>query len=412
MNYALEFQDVSKVYRLGGYHRSIRSALTGLVRRHQSQSEREVKAVDRLSFKVRQGEAVGLIGRNGAGKTTVLRLLSRVTQPTSGTLAVDGRLSALIQLGAGFHPDLSGRDNIYLNGAILGLSRAEIRSRFDEIVAFSELEEFLDTPVKRYSSGMYARLGFSVAVHVSPDVLLVDEVLAVGDTAFQYKCMRKMRDFVEEGRSIIFVSHNLQAVQGLCQRALWIDHGKLRFDGPTEDAIDAYLTQLQQDSLAGVKGGSLSSGGELQITGVVLRNGNGRETNEFGSGEDIVVELSYRSEGVVKAPNFTVGIADQGAGLLFLATTLLDRRNHRDLHGTGTVSCRFIDVPLMPKTYQVWGEVRDERGLGYIVAWQPMGAFRVVTPPRELMLSPGELISVAHLKADAPVYVRHTWRIA
>src|ERR671930_2677328 len=184
---------------------------------------------------------VGLVGQNGAGKTTTLKLLAGITRPTRGRVQTRGRVASLINLGAGFHPELTGRENILLNGVILGLTRREVRARFDDIVAFAELGPYLETPVKRYSSGMYARLGFAVAVHVDPDVLLVDEVLSVGDVAFQDRSIRKMLAFRDSGRGILFVSHNLSAVEMMCQRSIWLDHGRVRLEGPTAEVVQAYL---------------------------------------------------------------------------------------------------------------------------------------------------------------------------
>jgi lipopolysaccharide transport system ATP-binding protein len=198
-------------------------------------------ALDDVSFSVNVGEVVGIIGRNGAGKSTLLKILSRITRPTSGWAEIHGRLGSLLEVGTGFHPDLSGRDNIYLNGAILGMRRAEIDRRFDEIVAFSGVERFLDTPVKRYSSGMYVRLAFAVAAHLEPDVLLVDEVLAVGDAEFQKKCIGKMQSVVRHGRTVLFVSHNMSAVKALCDRAVLLEAGRATADGPVDAVIDRYL---------------------------------------------------------------------------------------------------------------------------------------------------------------------------
>src|SRR5256885_6409026 len=204
-------------------------------------SKEDFWALRNVSFEVRQGEVVGIIGRNGAGKSTLLKILSRITEPTEGKVTLRGRVASLLEVGTGFHPELTGRENIYLNGAILGMSRAEIRKKFDEIVAFAETEKFLDTPVKRYSSGMYVRLAFAVAAHLEPEILVIDEVLAVGDAEFQKKCLGKMESVARTGRTVIFVSHNMVAVQNLCSRALWLSSGKLLGIGTTADVIRSYL---------------------------------------------------------------------------------------------------------------------------------------------------------------------------
>ncbi|MBC7365673.1 MAG: ABC transporter ATP-binding protein [Undibacterium sp.] len=212
----------------------------------------EFWALRDVSFSVQPGEVVGIIGRNGAGKSTLLKILSRITEPTAGRIALRGRVASLLEVGTGFHPDLSGRENIYLNGAILGMSRLEIRANFDEIVAFAEIERFLDTPVKRYSSGMYVRLAFAIAAHLEPEILIVDEVLAVGDAQFQKKCLGKMRDVANSsGRTVLFVSHNLGAVQSLCTRGLYLEKGVCRFVGPIDQTVDRYLRAgLDTSSLA------------------------------------------------------------------------------------------------------------------------------------------------------------------
>jgi lipopolysaccharide transport system ATP-binding protein len=207
-------------------------------------------ALKDVSFAVRSGEVVGIIGRNGAGKSTLLKVLSRITEPTTGRVTLEGRVSSLLEVGTGFHPELSGRENIFLNAAILGMTRAETALKFDEIVAFAEIERFLDTPVKRYSSGMYMRLAFAVAAHLEPEVLVVDEVLAVGDAEFQRKCLGKMQDVSRGGRTVLFVSHNLAAVRALCSRAVWLDQGRVAFDGDVESCVDKYQAQTARAAAA------------------------------------------------------------------------------------------------------------------------------------------------------------------
>src|SRR5919202_1475009 len=228
---AVELDHVSKRYAIGP-----RAGVFGPGKRQD-----ELWALRDVSLRLEAGESVGLIGHNGAGKKTVLKLLAGITRPTHGTAHRHGRVASLINLGAGFHPELTGRENILLNGVILGLTRREVRARLDQIVEFAELERYLDTPVKRYSSGMYARLGFAVAAHVDADVLLVDEVLSVGDVAFQDRSMRAMLAFRDSGRGILFVSHNLSAVEMMCQRTIWLDHGRIRQQGPTAEVVRAYL---------------------------------------------------------------------------------------------------------------------------------------------------------------------------
>ncbi len=251
----IKVQNLIKEYIIGGRrerHRTVReelagrlkSSLRGLRRRGGGPGPGErFLALNDVSFEVARGEAVGIIGRNGAGKSTLLKILTRITEPTAGRAALSGRVSSLLEVGTGFHPDLTGRENIFLNGVILGMSRAEIRTKFDEIVAFSEIERFLDTPVKRYSSGMYVRLAFAVAAHLEPEILIVDEVLAVGDASFQKKCLGKMEEAGKEGRTVLFVSHNLSAVKSLCSRCILLEDGRIAADSTVEEALLAYLAQ-------------------------------------------------------------------------------------------------------------------------------------------------------------------------
>jgi ABC-type polysaccharide/polyol phosphate transport system ATPase subunit len=237
---SIEVENVTKRYRLGDQWRpTLREGFS--LRGRALRSEREFWALRGVSFTVERGEALGLIGRNGAGKTTLLKMLARITEPTSGVARMRGRVGALLEVGTGFHPELSGRDNIYLNGGILGMKRSEIRRRFDDIVEFAGVGRFVDTPVKRYSSGMYLRLAFAVAAHVEPEIVVVDEVLAVGDANFQRKCLGKMSEFAREGRTVVFVSHDLGAIAQMCQRAIWLEGGKVQHDGAATRGIELYL---------------------------------------------------------------------------------------------------------------------------------------------------------------------------
>jgi lipopolysaccharide transport system ATP-binding protein len=244
---AVRVEGISKLYRIGARRdpRTFRETLTGLVtrRRKEDEEERDLWALRDVSFDVPRGQAVGIIGQNGAGKSTLLKILSRITEPTSGRIEVHGRVSSLLEVGTGFHSELTGRENIALNGAILGMTRVEIRQRFDEIVAFAEVERFIDTPVKYYSSGMYMRLAFAVAAHLEPEILVVDEVLAVGDAAFQSKCLRKMNDVASHGRTVLFVSHNMPAVKGLCQEAVWLKRGSVVEIGSSDSVVNHYLQE-------------------------------------------------------------------------------------------------------------------------------------------------------------------------
>jgi lipopolysaccharide transport system ATP-binding protein len=253
-------------------------------------------ALKDLSFEVRQGDVLGIIGRNGAGKSTLLKILSRITEPTEGRIRIKGRVASLLEVGTGFHPELTGRENIYLNGSILGMSRAEIKAKFDEIVAFAEVEKFLDTPVKRYSSGMYVRLAFAVAAHLEPEILVVDEVLAVGDAEFQKKCLGKMHDVATGGRTVLFVSHNMQAVSALCNRGLFLSGGSLAYCGDVKETIDLYLSTFSKVSSADEFPDRRPGSGEYRYT---LASAT-RE--QFGSAEEKTVgfEIQRRSKLVGK----------------------------------------------------------------------------------------------------------------
>src|SRR6185369_11667035 len=250
---AIEVEHLAKRYQIGGHrelqYKTIRDTLASLVRRGETRSVREtIWALDDVTFSINAGEAIGIIGRNGAGKSTLLKVLSRITEPTRGHARLHGRVGSLLEVGTGFHPELTGRENIFLNGSILGMRKAEIRTRFDEIVEFAEIERFLDTPVKRYSSGMSVRLAFAVAAHLEPEILLVDEVLAVGDASFQRKSLGKMNEVAREGRTVVFVSHNLAIIQALCTRGILLERGRAIADAGVNEAIDAYLRTLERSA--------------------------------------------------------------------------------------------------------------------------------------------------------------------
>lgn len=254
----------------------------------------EVWALKDVNFEIERGEAVGIIGRNGAGKSTLLKILSRITEPSAGRVTTRGRVASLLEVGTGFHPELTGRENIYLNGAILGMTRVEIRRKFDEIVAFAEVEQFLDTPVKRYSSGMYVRLAFAVAAHLEPEILMVDEVLAVGDSAFQKKCLGKMGEVAVEGRTVLFVSHNMGAIQQLCERAIWLDHGGVVKSGSPATVINDYIWfGVQTGSKLSWQEDSGPGTDEVRLSSIELLDEENNSKRVFRTDERIVVQISY-----------------------------------------------------------------------------------------------------------------------
>ncbi len=311
---AIRVEDLGKQYSIGRAvepYGSVRESLSRLVTRplHRTGNKSNTStysgrlkdpannilwALKELSFEVKQGEVVGIIGRNGAGKSTLLKLLSRVTEPTTGQVELYGRIGALLEVGTGFHPELTGRENIYLNGAILGMTRADIRRHFDEIVAFAEVEKFVDTPVKRYSSGMYLRLAFAVAAHLEPEILVVDEVLAVGDFAFQAKCIGKMGDVAKTGRTVLFVSHNLQVVHSLCTRTILIDAGRITHDGATDTVLRAYNHHSQvQTNITDInlKDRLNRASGAVRFTSIVATDEEGAEKWEYSPGDTIRLRL-------------------------------------------------------------------------------------------------------------------------
>ncbi len=320
---AINAEHIAKEYRLGTIsHRRIskdlqswwarfrgrddpNSPLDSPLQRFNGSTESDrFWALQDVSFQAREGEVMGIIGRNGAGKSTLLKILSRVTSPTRGEITVTGRIASLLEVGTGFHPELTGRENVFLNGAILGMSKEEVRRKFDEIVAFAEVEKFIDTPVKRYSSGMYVRLAFGVAAHLEPEILIVDEVLAVGDAQFQKKCIGKMEDVGREGRTVLFVSHNMPAIQKMCSRALLLEGGRISLDGEVQGVVNAYLATGEGDSLSWER--SESPGGEafLQRIFVAAPDGSPRNIVETGG----TLRLSVTFVIVAPSPNLQLNV--------------------------------------------------------------------------------------------------------
>ena len=357
MGVAIRFEKVSKKFTL--HHeraRSFQELALHLFRRDRG-SQEEFWALRDVSFAIEEGETVGLIGPNGAGKSTVLKLISRIIEPTSGRIAVDGRVGALLELGAGFHPDLTGRENIYLNGSILGLSRAEIRCKLDDIIGFAELERFIDVPVKHYSSGMYVRLGFSVAVHTDPEVLLVDEVLAVGDAAFQRKCLERIDQLRRGGVTILFVSHSPEIVQSICSRAIWLDRGRLVADGPADVVVARYLdrTWAMQDGRSQMadESGRRWGSGRVRIISVRLLDGHGRERRRFRVGEPLTVEIRYRAEERVERPVFGLAIHRSDGVHITGPNTRFCGYEIPWIEGEGVVRYTVPALPLLEGNYYV-----------------------------------------------------------
>ncbi|MBI3463907.1 MAG: ABC transporter ATP-binding protein [Planctomycetes bacterium] len=311
-------------------------------------------ALQDVSFDVQPGEVVGIIGRNGAGKSTLLKILSRITEPSSGRVELHGRVGSLLEVGTGFHQELSGRENIFLNGAILGMSRREIQRRFDEIVAFAEIDRLLDTPVKRYSSGMYVRLAFAVAAHLNPEILLVDEVLAVGDIAFQKKCLGKMNEASRSGRTVLFVSHNMATVSNLCERVMVLKQGRIEFAGDAQEGIGLYVRENVNSPSAVVDLSShpnRRSHGKPILQQIVVRDRDGHPTEQIPCGDPLEIELLVDPGQGPKFLHFSIQFEDAVGTILFTASTQLSAREWPVLGGRSVVKCSLDRVPLAPGEY-------------------------------------------------------------
>jgi len=322
---------------------------------------REFWALKNLSLEVQQGERIGIIGPNGAGKSTILKILSRITDPTKGRIQIKGRVASLLEVGTGFHPELTGRENIFLNGAILGMKRAEIRKKFDDIVDFAEMGEFIDTPVKRYSSGMYVRLAFSVAAHLEPEILIVDEVLAVGDAQFQKRCLGKMEDVGRSGRTVLFVSHNMSAISNLCSKGLYLQKGKAIFFGDVKSAISAYFENSMGDkpSLDSCLGRAGSGG--MKYTEIWIENRMGQEVEKFSAGETISIVAEAEAEQYYQNNRIAVGFAiDTASGnRLFTAVSSWKGQEIRTDGKRIRVKCKIESVPLVPGKYYISASLID-----------------------------------------------------
>jgi lipopolysaccharide transport system ATP-binding protein len=311
-------------------------------------------ALKDVSFDVKRGEVVGLIGRNGAGKSTLLKILSRITEPTAGYADINGRAGSLLEVGTGFHPELTGRENIYLNGSILGMKRAEISSKFDEIVAFAEIEKFIDTPVKHYSSGMYVRLAFAVAAHLEPEILLVDEVLAVGDAAFQKKCLGKMGDVAREGRTVLFVSHNMAAIENLCGQAVLLDQGRIAYLGSVKDCVTAYMDSGNSFTGADVDLSNHPARGTDSLPllkRVRLLDKSGEAKELFVSGEPMKIEFTFNPATSLRNPQFGIGVNDWMGSRIFSITTYFSDSSLPPLDDQCKVICQIDAIPLAPGRY-------------------------------------------------------------
>ncbi len=364
MSSAITVYGLGKRYRIHhdvelAPYRTLRDSLSQLaaapLRRWRNKSAgQEFWALKEVDFEVQPGEVVGIIGRNGAGKSTLLKILSRIIKPTTGGADIHGRVGSLLEVGTGFHPELSGRENIYMSGAILGMSRHEIAANFDAIVDFSEMEEFLDTPIKRYSSGMQVRLAFAVAAHLQPEILIIDEVLAVGDAAFQHKCLGRMRDVSRSGRTVLFVSHNMGAVDALCDRGIVLSSGSISFSGAPQDAIRQYYRDLEASSAEP----SLADRPRMAplrpvIKQVTFHDADGEVVQSLPAGQGLTIRIAYEHDAPLESPFFGVTLENAlGTKLAWLQTRLQHGRIP-DLPRHGTIACEVPSLPLVPGVYFV-----------------------------------------------------------
>ncbi|HVR44973.1 MAG TPA: ABC transporter ATP-binding protein [Thermoanaerobaculia bacterium] len=381
--YAISTRELSKSFRLWGRRSQLQTLKSALLRRELVPSpESSIQALANVSFDVNRGEAFGVIGRNGSGKSTLLKLISGILKPTAGQLAVEGRISALIELGAGFHPEISGRENIYINGIMLGLSRREIDERFDAIVEFSGIRPFLDQPVKTYSSGMYVRLGFAVAVHVDPDILLIDEVLAVGDEEFSQKCVAKIQEMKYRGVTLLVVTHQLDLVRTICDRALWLEKGRVAGLGDPVRVVDAYLQSVsgprtreeekerEEEGDAGQDANELVEeerwgSGELLLHRVALADREGRELVALGAGTPVTIELDVE----VREPQadfvFGLGIFHADGTCVYGTNTDIEGFLSRRIEGPGRVRFVVPSLDLVAGNYRIDAAVHTRNGRAF-----------------------------------------------
>jgi ABC-type polysaccharide/polyol phosphate transport system ATPase subunit len=384
---AIDLVNVTKVYRRYTRRKQFATLKSALLKGsliQDLQPEEKFPALQGVSFNVPAGKTYGIIGRNGSGKSTALKLVAGITRPTTGTVTVRGRVSALIELGAGFHPEISGRENVFINGIMLGLSKREVARRFDEIVEFAELQQFIDAPVKTYSSGMYMRLGFAVAIHVDPDVLLVDEVLAVGDEGFTHKCLDKFGEFKRRGKTILLVTHSLGLVERFCDEALWLDCGKVRGAGDPKRVVGAYLTDVErteETQLAAVEGRAHEQSEqrtesneqdtadpqddmsravegrwgsrEIEITDVTLKAEDGQPSHVFQSGERMTVQLKVRAQAPISDFVFGIGLYSTEGVTCYGTNTALEDFQPEEISGEGEVTFIIDSLDLVEGTYKL-----------------------------------------------------------
>jgi lipopolysaccharide transport system ATP-binding protein len=415
---AIKVEDVGKLYRLGEVGTGTLSqdlkrwwavtrgnedpfAKIGETNDRTIKGESEfVWALKNINFEVKQGEVLGIIGRNGAGKSTLLKLLSKVTTPSTGSIKINGRIASLLEVGTGFHPDLTGRENIFLNGAILGMNRVEITKKFDEIVSFSGVARYIDTPVKRYSSGMYVRLAFAVAAHLESEILIVDEVLAVGDADFQKKCLGRMKDVsAKEGRTVLFVSHNMGAIKGLCNTGILLENGHLRSNGLIDQVISTYFKK-EDAGVGKFLPGRFDSKEKVVVEEILIKNQYDEVTESFNVGDDLVIDIKLISKEIFKMPNISVAI-NWVTNTVTAANTLIDGSNTGVLkEGSNNFRITFKKLTLLPQEYYIRMALRMSDGKTPLMTSKEIGHFAVVTRLRNLGIEGSLAEETAHDSAS------------
>lgn len=377
---AVVVDNVSKSFRV---YRDRNQSLKATVLRRKRASFDEFWALRDVSLEIPEGGTFGLMGHNGSGKSTLLKCIARILQPNAGTISSRGRMAAMLEVGSGFHPELSGRDNVYLNGSILGMSKQEIDRKFDTIVDFAGVGEFIDQPVKNYSSGMYVRLGFSVAIHVDPEILLVDEILAVGDMNFQEKCREKFAEFKEQGRTVVVVSHGLAEVRNLCDLAAWLDHGKLIEVGPAAAIVDSYIEAGHQAQPV-ASGGTRHGSGEIIVEKVELLDSAGADMRQFRTGDQVTLRLHYHAKDPVRRPVFATSLHALEGSHVWSHHTLDADYVPDKLSGHGSLDVVIPALPLQPGAFVLNTSVVDDQLAHSYDQWVKVLRFDVVPgKPRE-----------------------------
>lgn len=388
---AIKVENLSKRYRIAAgrpYYETLRDALTGWFRAPTAAdvADREFWALQDVSFEVKQGEALGIIGRNGAGKSTLLKILSRITEPTKGRAQLRGRVASLLEVGTGFHPELTGRENIFLNGTIIGMRRSEIIRHFDEIVAFAEVERFVDTPVKHYSSGMYMRLAFGVAAHISPEILIVDEVLAVGDYEFQRRCLGKMNEVAHSGRTVLFVSHNMTAIEELCAQSIWLKNGRMEASGETRAVVARYLAVTGGSADWTIDAHTEREGtGTVRITRLELLAAKEDEAiSQLGFRQSFRVRIHYDAQVRLQDPRFGFAFLSEKSERVFQSETTDVRFRIEQIEpGPGWFDCLVLSPNLLPGVYFIEAWIVERVNVSFADHIHRLGRVEICVDPNQ-----------------------------